>query len=142
MELPWIMLLDSTNDLSPKEFERGSCTVSVRGEFCYTKGFEQHNSLARPRTKTYRTLLSEENLHELAALVNSIDSSAPEELWEGMVTDSSPGVLSIFESGHLVRTYCFYEFLLSECTTDPRKKTIAETILWLEKQKTKLLKNS
>lgn len=135
MELPWIMLSDPTNGLSPGGFESGNCTLDFNGDFSYTKSYVNRHSLEHQRSKIYQTVLPEEQLQELKALVESIDSNSPKELWEGIVTDSSPGVLSIFKQGRIMHTYCFYDFQLSEAASNPAHERIFRIIRHLHDMK-------
>lgn len=122
MELPWIMLSDPTNGLSPGGFESGNCTLDFHGDFSYTKSYVNRHSLERQRSQIYKAVLPEEQLQELKTLVQGIDSSTPKELWEGIVTDSSPGILSIFTEGRIVHTFCFHEFQPFEESSNPAFK--------------------
>ncbi len=137
----WIMLIDSTNYLSRNGIESTSTTIDRNGKICYTKRIENCSQEASTETKRHQGQLSQIQMRELHELTTNIKPNTPDLLWEGVVTDSSPATLSIFNNGQLLRSNTFYDHQLHETPTNPKFGLIFKLITLINDAKNQTLNN-
>lgn len=138
----WIMLIDSTNYLSRNGIENTSSTIDYNGKMCYTKRAQNHSQETSIEAGRHQGQLSDIQILELHELIKNIDPDTPERLWEGIVTDSSPATLTIFNNGHFLRSHTYYAHQRFESNTNPQTEHLFRLIDRVESMRQQILDNN